>query len=157
MSATSPAPGRRRRGLLIVVVGLVGLGLGAALGVLGGRATAPTVTDQVATSRSHGNEVIELLRRLPAEYDQTRSGVGGRTDATFASTLDVVRHHLDEAIDATPWFGSRIITEVQVSVDRLRADARSHVDAVKFSSDTDRAVDVISKSFGVTVTPLETP
>lgn len=157
MAATSPATGRRRRGLVLVAVGLVAFGMGAVLGLLGGRATAPTVADQMATSRSRGYDVIEHLQRLPSEYEQTRSGLGGRTDATFAATLDVVRHHLDEAIDATPWFGARTIAEVQVSVDRLRADARSHVDAVKFSTDTDRAVDVIAKAFGVTVTPLDTP
>ena len=155
MTSTPSSGGFRRTAITVVVVGVVGIALGAMLGVLGGRATAPTVADQVTEARHHGNGVVESLQRLPTEYVQTRLGVDGKTDATFAATLDVVRHRLDAAIDAAPWFGSRTITELQVAVDRLRADARSHVDSVKFSSDTDRAVDVVSKAFGVTATPLE--
>ncbi len=139
--------------LAILACLVVGLVLGAALGFLGGRATAPTVADKIATSKAHGNEVIALLQELPSTYEQTRLGEGGHTDATFATTLDVVRHRLDKAIDVTPWFGERTINEVQVAVDRLRTDARSHVDPVRFSTDTDRAIDVISKAFGVLVVP----
>lgn len=154
MTANSTHGGRRRTVLLLLGVAVISLAIGVLFGVLGGRATAPTVADQVGKSRSHGAAVTEALQRLPSEYEKTRLGVDGRTDATFAAALDVVRHKLDAAIDETPWFGSRIITELQVSVDRLRADARSHVDPVRFSSDTDRALDVITKAFGVTATPL---
>lgn len=157
MTANPHTGGRHKVVLLVVLVGLGCLVTGGALGLLGGRATAPTVAGQVDTSRAHGEAVIEALQRLPIEYVKTRLGVDGRTDATFAALLDVVRHKLDAAIDEAPWFGSRTITELQVSVDRLRADARSHVDPARFSTDTDRAIDVISKAYGVTVTPLATP
>jgi hypothetical protein len=142
-------PGRRRRRLLLSVGAAVVVGL--IVGVIVGRATAPTVDDRVADVRAAAAGAVAQLQALPLEYEKQAGGdqqfkEGGGVDDALGRT----RGDLDDAIADAPWLTGTQIDAVHAAIDDLRTAARDGVSPSDFETQTDQAIDDITAVFGNT-------
>jgi hypothetical protein len=110
-------PARRRRRLIVAAA--LALVAGLAVGVLIGRASAPSVADRVAAVQSDAREAAAGLRVI-ALHDQAGAvanaepGNGG-ADLVLANT----RTALQTAFDQAPWLGSTQRGKLLSDLDKL--------------------------------------
>lgn len=100
MAIYTPRAERRRRLLLLVAAAFV---LGAVLGVLGGRLTAPTARDQVAEVRTHAEQITAQLRVLSIHAQSGAASLGANGDAGAALALRRADEQLTSTFDEAPW------------------------------------------------------
>ena len=116
MALYVPTSTRRRRTGVYVAVALL---LGLALGIFGGRFTAPTVASQVLIVQSDAQAISASLRVL-ALHDQagvaTKSGDGGAQ-----LVLDSTRTKLEALFLKAPWVGQTQRNTVTAELDTLTA------------------------------------
>jgi hypothetical protein len=136
---------RKRATYLIAAATLV---VGLVLGIVIGRATAPTIEDKIADGRAGGRDLVTALQVLPLEYQQAQSGSEGT--ALIGDTVQRSLARLDAALDGAPWLGAaqrRIATQ---AVQSVRSAATQNVPAAQFKSTVDQAASQISEIFGIT-------
>jgi len=139
--------GKRRRRIALLVVG--GLALGMLLGVLIGRATAPSYSDGVASGRQAGADVVIALDSLPIEYSGTVQGAAGKSPQVFDASLSRIDMMLNDAIAKAKWFGPVGTGRLQAAVAILRRDTAAKVDPAQFAADVKTVVTTIQGEFGL--------
>jgi hypothetical protein len=137
---------RKRATYLIAAATLVA---GLVLGILIGRATAPTIEDKVADGRAGGRELVTALQVLPLEYQQAQSGSEGT--ALIGDTVDRSVANLDGALDGAPWLGPAQRRLATQAVQSVKSAATQKVAAAQFKSTVDQASSQIAQVFGITV------
>ena len=100
MAIYTPAATRRRRVRLLVVAALL---VGAVLGGVVGRLTAPTVADRVEQVRGQAAQVTAQLRVLSIHAESDAASLSGGGDAGAALGLQRADQELSVAFDAAPW------------------------------------------------------
>jgi hypothetical protein len=140
--------GRRRRNL---VIGLVAVGVVAlVVGLLLGRATAPTVDDRVASVRDDARAVVGALAATPNEYRKQQEGstefrAGGGVDQALVSA----RAELQAALDDAPWLGALDRRAALASLDAVREAERAGVTRARYDAAVQEASDRIQRIFGI--------
>lgn len=114
--------GRRRRrvALVAVLVGVMALGLGIAIG----RQQLPSIDDRVAQVTADAADISTGLQRLEIEYEQVRDGTDTLEQSVltpFAELLDRTQQTMDEA----PWITS---VERSALLDALVSARQSAID-----------------------------
>jgi hypothetical protein len=135
---------RKRATYLIAAAALV---VGLVLGILIGRATAPTIEDKIADGRAGGRDLVTALQVLPLEYQQAQSGSEGT--ALIGDTVERSVARLNDALDGAPWLGPaqrRIATQ---AVQSVKSAATQNVAAAQFKSTVDQASSQIAQVFGI--------
>lgn len=137
---------RKRATWLIAAATLV---VGLVLGILVGRATAPTIEDKIADGRAGGRDLVTALQVLPLEYEQAQSGSEGT--ALIGDTVQRSVARLNDALDGAPWLGPaqrRIATQ---AVQSVVSASTQNVPAAQFKNTVDQASAQIAEVFGITV------
>jgi len=146
MALYMPASARRRR---LIVVAIVAVLAGLILGWTLGRATAPTVADQVSSARSQAQQLDARLRSLPFEYDKARSA---HTDMAApggpVAALDGVITDAEALVARSVWLGQQG-ADLTTTLRDVRADAVSGVSSAEFQTSIDKAIAAINDTFGV--------
>jgi hypothetical protein len=116
MAVYIPA-GRRRR--QAIVLGVVALLVGLALGFLAGRSSAPTIDEQLAAVHDEATETASGLRvlALHGEEETVGSEGGGGADLVIERTRDELAAEFDDA----PWLSQDAEDELLAQLDELAA------------------------------------
>ena len=141
-------PGRRRRRILLAVG--AALVVGIALGVVAGRATAPTIEDRVRDARDAAAAAIAQIQALPIEYEQELSGAETFADGGASDAIARARAELDDAIADAPWITPEQIDTVHEALDDLEDAARAKVAAGDFETRVADATETLATVFGTT-------
>lgn len=136
MAIYVPASKRRRTTILVAITSLLG---GLVLGFASGRATAPSLDDQVAKVQDRARTATSQLR-VVALHEDASTGIEGT-----AFALERARDELESALDDAPWISpserERLLDGVGAFVDapdRARAP------------DIERVAKEIEAAFGLT-------
>jgi hypothetical protein len=138
---------KRKRATYLVAAGALIVGL--VLGIVVGRATAPTIQDKIADGRAGGRELVTALQVLPLEYAQAQSGSEGT--ALIGDTVQRSVARLNSALDGAPWLSvaqRRIATQ---AVQSVVSAGTQKVPAAQFKNTVDQASSQIAQVFGITV------
>jgi hypothetical protein len=135
---------QRRR---MVGAAIAALLVGALLGVVIGRASAPGVDDAVSSSRSRGRSLASALSTLPFEYEQARAGAAGEDQARIESAVQIVIDMLPPALDKAPWLGPGARRQVTDAVDGVMQAVRSKVTGASMASAVETAVATVQDVF----------
>jgi hypothetical protein len=135
---------RRRMGAAIAVAALIA---GLLLGVVIGRATAPSLDDKVAEGRSAGRDLVASLRVLPLEYRQ--AAAGSSETGTIEDTVKRAAGRLPAALDAAPWLGAGQRTAATDAVRAIEAAARAKVPPARFDATIARSTATLQSIFGL--------
>ena len=146
MALYMPASARRRR---LIVVAIVAVLAGLILGWTLGRATAPTVADQVSSARSQAQQLDARLRSLPFEYDKARSANSDMTaPGGPIAALDGVTTDAEALVARSIWLGQQG-TDLTTTLHNVRAGAVSGGSSAEFQAAIDKAIAAIDYTFGV--------
>jgi hypothetical protein len=135
---------RRRTTYLIAAATLVA---GLVIGLLIGRATAPTIDDKIAEGRAGGRDLVTALQVLPLEYSQALSGSEGT--ALIGDTVERAAAKLDLALGDAPWLGPAQRNQATAAVQAVRVAARNKVAAADFQTVVDSSARTIQTVFGL--------
>jgi hypothetical protein len=135
---------RKRAGYLIAAATLV---VGLVLGIVIGRATAPTIDDKIADGRAGGRDLVTALQVLPLEYSQALSGSEGT--ALIGDTVQRSVARLNSALDGAPWLGPAQRTTATAAVKSVKDAADRKVPAVVFERVVSGAATTLSEVFGL--------
>jgi hypothetical protein len=142
-----PDSTRRRRAVLLAAGCLVA---GLVLGALVGRATAPSIDDEVRSVQAQAADAATALQRLPIEYEQLLSG-DGESAATVNDAIDSAQAQLREAYDGAIWLGDTAPASTDAALDTLREVVAGEGSADEFAAAVDEAVSAIEERFAVSV------
>jgi hypothetical protein len=137
---------RRRRTTILIAIGAVVVGV--VLGVLVGRSTAPSLSDQVNDARSAGIQFSAALRVLPLEYEKVYDNSGGQA----GGAQDIVDRSLanyDAAVAAAPWITTDSRGPTDVAIDAVRRAPAENVLPAEFNQRIDDAAAAVETLFGV--------
>jgi hypothetical protein len=149
-----PAGRRRRR---LVVVGVVAVVVGLVVGAVLGRATAPTLSDQISSVRSDAQSLDARLQALPLEYEKSLSGSeefsrgGGPADALVGISADAAAL----ARRAT-WLNDAQRGDVTDAIDQAQQVATAKGSAADFEAAVSAASAAVTDTFGLTRTTTTT-
>jgi hypothetical protein len=139
--------GQAKRKRTTVLVAVATLAVGLVLGVVIGRATAPTIDDKVADGRAGGRDLVSALQVLPLEYSQARSGSEGT--ALIGDTVERAVARLNPALDDAPWLGPAQRRSATQAVRSVTAAADRKVAPAAFQTVVDKAAATVSGLFGL--------
>jgi hypothetical protein len=143
MAVYIPAGRRRRRTIMLAVTGLL---VGVVLGGLIGRASAPTVDDQLASVRDDAREVAAGLR-VVALHGEEDTESNQTADSGADLVLDETRTGLQHAFEDAPWLGEDQQQELLDALDALtEIDDRS---GPEFAQAAEALATQIEATFGV--------
>ncbi len=145
MAIYTPRAARRRRHVLFVVAGFV---LGAVLGVLGGRLTAPTARDQVSSVRTQAEQVSAQLRVLSIHAQSGAVSLGTNGDAGAALALRRADEQLATAVENAPWITATAQDGLHRRLRGLEGDT-SAAASQSFGTAADQLATDIDRTFGV--------
>ena len=136
MAIYVPASKRRRTTILVAVAALV---TGLVVGFASGRATAPSLDDQVAKVQDRARTATSQLR-VVALHEDANTGTEGT-----AFALRRARDELADALDDAPWIPDSARDRLLDDVDALvkEPDRAS-------ASDIERVAKEIETAFGLT-------
>ena len=137
---------QRRRTVGAAIAALL---VGALLGVVIGRATAPGVDDAVSSSKARGRSIAAALGTLPFEYDQARAGAAGEDQARIESAAQIVIDMVPPALDKAPWLGPGAHQQVTDAVDAVKQAVRNKASVAALTSAVDDAVAIVRDVFNV--------
>jgi hypothetical protein len=139
--------GRRRRNAILGLVGalIVGLVIGGVLG----RATAPTVSDRVASIRDSARAVTSRLRATPLEYEKQLSGSSEfRAGGTVVQSLTDAQSSLESALADAVWLSAAQRREIEHPLDELVTAARTKVTAKVYAAMVEAVATKIDAALG---------
>lgn len=146
MAIYTPRAARRRRLALLVAAGFV---VGAVLGVLGGRLTAPTVADQVAAVRVQAREVSAQLRVLSLHSEAGAASLGADGDAGASLALRRADEELTAAFDQAPWVLAAERADLHQRLQELERSAAADAASPSFGVLTDQLAADVDRTFGI--------
>ncbi len=140
--------GRRRRNLILGLVGVLIVGL--LLGAVIGRLTAPTLSDQVSSVQDSAREITARIRATPIEYQKQLSGsTEFRSGGTVGQSLGEAQATLRDAVSDAEWLGPSQRQELDASLDALVAAAKQKVAADRYNELVENAATRIETGFGI--------
>jgi len=140
-------PSRRRRQLLVVAV--IALALGAVLGVLAGRATAPSVNDQVRASQERARTLAAGLRVVGIHQEAATASLQASADAGADLALRNTEAGLEDALATAPWIPTADKTRVLGLVTELRGGPPGQATTPQFAQRVEAAASAIETTFGI--------
>jgi hypothetical protein len=143
--------GQSKRKRAAWLLAAAALAVGLVIGVVIGRATAPSLDSRIADGRAGGRDLVSSLQVLPLEYSQAISG--GEGTAQIGDTVDRVTSQLNKALDGAPWLGPAQRRDATRAIAGVRTAARDKVDKGRFEATVASATNLISTVFGLAITP----
>ena len=138
---------RRRRNMILV--GVAALVLGALLGAVAGRSSAPTVEDRVRSVRTEGRAIASQLRVVSLhEAAGTPSLASGGGDAGADLALRRTETNLRRLLGRAPWVSPKTGSELVAETAALRAVAPGQARTDAFATKVDGLADRIEATFG---------
>lgn len=140
--------GRRRRNLVLGLVAALVVGL--VLGGLIGRASAPSLSDQVTSAQNAAREVTARVRSTPIEYAKQLGGSNEfQNGGTVAQALADAKHSLTTALDDAEWLGTSQRKDIEAALAGLVTAVRDKVAADRYEQLADAAATRIDAGFGI--------
>jgi hypothetical protein len=140
--------GRRRRNLILGLVGALVLGL--VLGAVAGRATAPTLSDRVSSAQDSVREITARVQATPVEYDKELSGsTEFAQGGTVVQSLTSARRSLTGVLDDAAWIGPTQRKQMEDALAAVIAGARAKITGARYQKLVDAAVTRIEVGFGM--------
>ncbi len=141
MAVYIPAGRRRRRTIVLTVVALL---VGLAVGAVVGRASAPTVDEQIDAVRDDATEIASGLRVLALHGEEDT--VGGEGGGGADLVLETARDELAAAFDDAPWLSQDAQDQLLAELDDLAAiEDRS---GTEFADAAEALAEDIEATFG---------
>ena len=137
---------RRRRNLILV--GVAGLVVGAVLGAVAGRSSAPTVEDRVRSVRGEARAITSQLRVVSIHEEENASSLGGNGDAGADLALRRTETDLRRLFRRAPWVPSKAAADLVADTAALRAAAPGQARTPAFGKQVDGLADRIDTTFG---------
>jgi hypothetical protein len=138
-------PERRRRASVALAVGA--LVAGVLIGLAIGRATAPSLDDQIAEGRAAGRDVVAALRVLPLEYRQ--AAAGSSETSLIGDTVKRATRQLPAALEKAPWLSGAQRRTANGAAAAIEAAARAKVAPARFDAVTARSTATLQSIFGL--------
>jgi len=136
---------RRRRTLILVRV--AGLVVGAVLGAVAGRSSAPTVEDRVRSVRGEARAISSQLRVVSIHEEENASSLGNG-DAGADLALRRTETDLRRLFRRAPWVPSKAAADLVADTAALRAAAPGQARTPAFGKQVDGLADRIETTFG---------
>jgi hypothetical protein len=140
-------PSRRRRQLILV--GIVALLVGAAVGTFVGRATAPSVIDKVRSSQERANQLAAALRVIAIHQEAGTPSLQASADAGADLALRRTESELKDAVSGAPWISRSTESNLLTMVAELRSGAAGKASTPEFARRVESAATAIESAFGV--------
>jgi hypothetical protein len=140
--------GRRRRNVIIGLVGALIVGL--IIGALIGRASAPGVSDKVASVQDSARTVTARLQATPIEYQKQLEGsTEFKSGGTVLQSLTDAQATLKGALDDAVWLGPSQRTDIEDALDAVVTAAKAKVAAATYEKLVRTAVARIETGLGI--------
>ncbi|HSV66768.1 MAG TPA: hypothetical protein VLJ59_12775 [Mycobacteriales bacterium] len=146
MAVYIPQARRRRRLLSVAAAALV---VGAVLGALAGRLTAPTPEQRVAAVQEQARQVTSQLRVLSLHSEAGAASLGSG-DGGAALALQRADTDLGHALDQATWIPPRRGAALRDRLHALERAAGPAARTASFATDTDALAADIDTAFGLT-------
>jgi len=140
-------PSRRRRQLLVVVA--LALVLGAVLGGVVGRATAPSVGERVRTSQQSARTLAAELRVLTIHQEADAASLQASTDAGADLALRRAEAALSGALGGAPWIPTAGKARLRAMLAELRSGPPGQATTPQFAQRAEALASAIETAFGV--------
>jgi len=137
---------RRRRNLILV--GVAGIVVGLALGLVAGRSSAPTVEDRARSVRTEARAIASQLRVVSLHEEKAAASLNGGGDAGADLALSRTETNLRRLFRRAPWVGSKTAAELVTATEALRAAAPGQARTDAFATQVDSLADRIESTFG---------
>jgi hypothetical protein len=145
MAIYTPAATRRRR---VRLLGVAALLVGAVLGGVVGRLTAPTVADRVEQVRGQAAQVTAQLRVLSIHAESNAASLNGGGDAGAALGLRRADDELSTAFAAAPWIPPEQRADLHNRLVRLAQAEPGEAADPRFGAAVDQLAADIDRTFG---------
>lgn len=133
---------RQRLQKLIAAVAVAAL-LTSVAGFVVGRASVPTVSEQVSQAQSSGEDLATRVSALTIEYEQAMAGTGDSVAAGVTEPLDGIGSDLESLLAKAKWVGPTKADRVRRLVKAVGSGAASKVDLATFEQLTASASDAL--------------
>lgn len=140
-------PSRRRR--QVVLLGVIALVVGAMVGVLLGRATAPSVADRVRSSQRKVVELTAGLRVVTIHQEADTASLQASSDAGAGLALRRAESELRGLLAEAPWIAPARKTELLALVHDLQGGPPGQASTPQFAQRVEAAAEAIETTFGV--------
>jgi hypothetical protein len=140
-------PSRRRRQLILV--GVVALVVGAAVGAFVGRSTAPSISDKVRSSQQRASELAAGLRVIAIHQEADTASLQASADAGADLTLRRTESALKDAVSGAPWISPSTKSNLLAMVAQLRSGAAGKASTPEFAERVESVATAIESAFGV--------
>jgi hypothetical protein len=137
---------RRRRN--VILIGVAGLVVGAVLGAVSGRSSAPTVEDRVRSVRAEARAVASQLRVVSLHEEAGASSLGSSGDAGADLALRRTETDLRRLFRRAPWVNAKTAADLLADTVALRAAAPGQARTEAFGKQVDGLADRIESTFG---------
>ena len=135
---------RRRRGLAIAGAALA---VGLALGYVLGGAGSTSVSAEVEAVQARAGDATTALERLPIEYEQSLTGVGGESASSIVEALDRARAQLDVAYAGAIWLPAGASAATDAAFDDLTRGTTDAMPAAAFAEGVAALSEQIARIF----------
>jgi hypothetical protein len=137
---------RRRRNLILI--GVAGLVLGLAVGLVAGRSSAPTVEDRVRSVRTEARAIASQLRVVSIHEGAGAASLANGSDAGADLALRRTETNLRRLFRRAPWVSSKTAVDLTTTTAALRAAAPGQAHSDAFGKQVDGLADRIEETFG---------
>jgi hypothetical protein len=137
---------RRRRNLILI--GVAGILLGLAVGLVAGRSSAPTVEDRVRSVRTEARAIASQLRVVSLHEEKSAASFTGGGDAGADLALRRTETNLRQLFRRAPWVSSKTAADLTATTAALRAAAPGQAHSDAFGKQVDGLADRIEETFG---------
>jgi hypothetical protein len=140
--------GRRRRNLIIGLVGalIVGLLIGGVIG----RVSAPGISDKVSSVQDSAREVTARLQATPIEYRKQLSGsTEFESGGTVLESLGEAQTLLGSAVNDAVWLGPTQRKELEDAMAAVITAARAKVSPARYETLVGQSATRIETGFGI--------
>lgn len=137
---------RRRRNLILV--GVAGLVLGLAVGLVAGRTSAPTVGDRVRSVRTEARAIASQLRVVSIHEENGAASLAAGGDAGADLALRRTETNLRQLFRRAPWVSTTTAADLIRATTTLRAAAPGQASTPAFGQQVDALAGRIETTFG---------
>jgi hypothetical protein len=145
MAIYVPQARRRRNTILAGVAALV---VGAVLGGVAGRSSAPTVEDRVGSVRKEAQAIASQLRVVSLHEGSGAASLNGGGDAGADLALQRTETRLKALVKRAPWITSKTAAGLIGETATLRGEAPRQANSEAFGKQVDDLADKIEATFG---------
>jgi hypothetical protein len=139
---------RSRRRRHMILAGVAGLVLGALLGGLIGRSSAPTVEDRARSVRTEARDIAAQLRVVSLHAEDATSSIAAGGDAGADLALRRTEDNLKRLFKRAPWVPGRTGADLLADTVALRASAPGQAASPAFGKQVGMLADRIEATFG---------